>query len=479
MRKTVSRTSSCDSASGAASKRIAATCSKRSKPPAPTCRSISFRRSSPTTTHRKCRYSPNRLRRVGSPARARGDRRSPHRAGLTRGAVDRNGPRFRRQTANYGASARKRARAVGMTSSISSAPWLLRTTCCPAACCDRERFNPPSRFAPRRRAPRNFEPADLDRVAAAVRVGDVARVVDGAADRSATTRVDGTPAIVLFVSRAEKADALAQSARREPSNGSPQSIRSCALRRSDRGALHASGDRRRAANARRGNRADRLVMLFFLHAWRNALIAAISIPASLCAAFAAMWIAGFTIDVLSLMGLSLTIGSSSTIPSSSSKRSRATRSAADGDDAALAGRSELGGVAFAITLVDVAVFAPIAFMSGLVGAVHARVRLDDRLCDLVLAARFVHAHAAAGRALGARRARQPFAGGRRCRGCCARAPCVGSLHAWHGVSSMLSRRRNCASQRSTPFAGYQAAARRPRPIWFGAVAVTVLALVPQ
>ncbi|HEX3369214.1 MAG TPA: efflux RND transporter permease subunit, partial [Candidatus Cybelea sp.] len=43
---------------------------------------------------------------------------------------------------------------------------------------------------------------------ASVRVGDVARVADGSADAAITTRVDGAPAIVLFVSRAENADAL-------------------------------------------------------------------------------------------------------------------------------------------------------------------------------------------------------------------------------------------------------------------------------
>ncbi len=109
-------------------------------------------------------------------------------------------------------------------------------------------------------------------------------------------------------------------------------------------------------------------MLFFLHSWRNALIAAISIPASLCAALAAMWAFGFTIDVLSLMGLSLTIGilvdDSIVILEAIARNAR--RGLAS-DEAALAGRNEIGGAAFAITLVDVAVFAPIAFMSGVVG----------------------------------------------------------------------------------------------------------------
>jgi HAE1 family hydrophobic/amphiphilic exporter-1 len=109
-------------------------------------------------------------------------------------------------------------------------------------------------------------------------------------------------------------------------------------------------------------------MLFFLHSWRNALIAAISIPVSLGAALAAMWMMGFTIDMLSLMGLSLTIGIlvDDSIVIIEAIANNAKRGLA-GDDAALAGRNELGPAAFAITLVDVAVFAPIAFMSGLVG----------------------------------------------------------------------------------------------------------------
>src|SRR5581483_11239636 len=90
---------------------------------------------------------------------------------------------------------------------------------------------------------------------------------------------------------------------------------------------------------------------------------------SILATFAAMWIARFSIDVLSLMGLSLTVGilvdDSIVIIEAIARASRAGLSP---DEAALAGRRELGGAAIAITLVDVAVFAPIALTSGLVGA---------------------------------------------------------------------------------------------------------------
>ena len=205
---------------------------------------------------------------------------------------------------------------------------------------------------------------------ATLRVNDVAHALDGYADDSVISRVDQTRAIVVYVSRAQGEDSLrtiagasaafARLAKRYPL------IRFERLR-SDApyttaaidGVLQTLGE---------GVVLTVLVMLFFLHAWRNAIISAIAIPASLFAAFTAMWIAGFTINVLSLMALSLTIGilvdDSIVIVEAIA---RAAERGLQGDRAALAGRGELGGAAFAITLVDVAVFAPIAFMSGVVG----------------------------------------------------------------------------------------------------------------
>ncbi len=205
---------------------------------------------------------------------------------------------------------------------------------------------------------------------ASIRVGDVATVRDEYEDASVLVAVDGAPALVLSVSRAAGADSLhtiaavknafARLAGTYPlvrftplGDDAPYTVAATD------GVLQTIGE---------GVALTVIVMLFFLHAWRSALVAAISIPASLCAALAAMWAMGFTIDVLSLMGLSLTIGilvdDSIVILEAISNNAR--RGLA-GDDAAVAGRNELGGAAFAITLVDVAVFAPIAFMGGVVG----------------------------------------------------------------------------------------------------------------
>jgi len=111
-----------------------------------------------------------------------------------------------------------------------------------------------------------------------------------------------------------------------------------------------------------------IVIMVFLHAWRNAAVVMIAIPSSLLATFIVMSALHFTIDFVSLMGLSLIIGI--LVDDSIVVLENITRHRDLGDkpfEAALNGRSEIGGAAVAITLVDVVVFLPIAFMSGIIG----------------------------------------------------------------------------------------------------------------
>ncbi|MFN2450145.1 MAG: efflux RND transporter permease subunit, partial [Candidatus Baltobacteraceae bacterium] len=111
-----------------------------------------------------------------------------------------------------------------------------------------------------------------------------------------------------------------------------------------------------------------LVMLLFLHAWRNAIVVMVAIPTSLLATFIMMRAFGFTVDIISMMGLGLTIGI--LVDDSIVVLENITRHRDIGEDAtnaAITGRTEIGNAAIAITLVDVIVFTPIAFMSGIVG----------------------------------------------------------------------------------------------------------------
>jgi len=111
-----------------------------------------------------------------------------------------------------------------------------------------------------------------------------------------------------------------------------------------------------------------VVLMLFLHAWRNALVVMIAIPSSLLSTFIVMKQLHFTLDIVSLMGVSLIIGI--LVDDSIVVLENITRHRDMGQsptEAALSGRGEIGGAAVAITLVDVVVFLPIAFLSGIVG----------------------------------------------------------------------------------------------------------------
>jgi multidrug efflux pump subunit AcrB len=112
-----------------------------------------------------------------------------------------------------------------------------------------------------------------------------------------------------------------------------------------------------------------IVILLFLHLWRNAVVVMIAIPTSILSTFVLMNLFGFHFDFMSLMGLSLIIGI--LVDDSIVVLENITRHRDLGEspvDAAINGRSEIGGAAVAITMVDVVVFLPIAFLSGIVGA---------------------------------------------------------------------------------------------------------------
>jgi hydrophobic/amphiphilic exporter-1 (mainly G- bacteria), HAE1 family len=111
-----------------------------------------------------------------------------------------------------------------------------------------------------------------------------------------------------------------------------------------------------------------VVLMLFLHAWRNALVVLIAIPSSVLSTFIVMKQLHFTLDIISLMGLSLIIGI--LVDDSIVVLENITRHRDLGQspvDSAISGRGEIGGAAVAITLVDVVVFLPIAFLSGIVG----------------------------------------------------------------------------------------------------------------
>ena len=111
-----------------------------------------------------------------------------------------------------------------------------------------------------------------------------------------------------------------------------------------------------------------VLMLMFLKSWRNAVVVMIAIPTSLCVSLAAMKAMHLSLDTISLLAMTLVIGI--LIDDSTVVLENITRHHEDGEDpmpAALHGRSEIGTAAVVITLVDVVVFLPIAFIGGPIG----------------------------------------------------------------------------------------------------------------
>ncbi|MFZ5648286.1 MAG: efflux RND transporter permease subunit [Bacillota bacterium] len=109
-------------------------------------------------------------------------------------------------------------------------------------------------------------------------------------------------------------------------------------------------------------------LLFFLKEWRSMVAVLVAIPTSLISTLFAIYIAGFTFNMMSLMGMALCIGilvDDSIVVLENIHRHM--QMGKDPKKAALEGRIEIGTAALAITLCDVVVFMPIAFMGGMVG----------------------------------------------------------------------------------------------------------------
>lgn len=111
-----------------------------------------------------------------------------------------------------------------------------------------------------------------------------------------------------------------------------------------------------------------LVLYLFLRGWRSSLAVMIAIPMSLIATFFLMYLAGFTFNMMSLMGMSLCIGilvDDSIVVLENIHRYLTM--GYDAETAAEHGRNEIGMAAIAMTLCDVVVFLPIAFMQSTTG----------------------------------------------------------------------------------------------------------------
>lgn len=110
------------------------------------------------------------------------------------------------------------------------------------------------------------------------------------------------------------------------------------------------------------------VMLFFLHSLRSLFFVLVALPVSIIPTFAAMYLLGYSLNIMTLMALSLVVGilvDDSIVVLENIYQH--LEQGSDKEKAALEGRNEIGFTALSITLVDVVVFLPLALSGGMIG----------------------------------------------------------------------------------------------------------------
>jgi len=128
------------------------------------------------------------------------------------------------------------------------------------------------------------------------------------------------------------------------------------------------------------------VVLMFLRSWRATLIAGVSLPLSIIATFFVMWSAGFSLDNLSLMAL--TIGTGFIVDDAIVMIENIVRNIEHGKkplQAALDGAREIGFTVVSLTVSLIAVFIPLLFMTGIVGRMFREFALTLSIAVVISA----------------------------------------------------------------------------------------------
>jgi HAE1 family hydrophobic/amphiphilic exporter-1 len=204
-----------------------------------------------------------------------------------------------------------------------------------------------------------------------VRLADVATVQDGYAEITTRSLRNGNPNVGLSVSRTREAStvAMANAVRAEAEKIAKELPQGTSLEVVQDGGKNAENSLYNVIHALVfGAGLTIFVVYLFLNSWRSTLITALSLPTSVLASFIAVWLCGFSLNFMSLLGLSLAIGV--LIDDAIVVRENIVRHMEMGADritAALVGTKEIGLAVAATTFSIVAVFIPVAFMPGVSG----------------------------------------------------------------------------------------------------------------
>lgn len=223
-----------------------------------------------------------------------------------------------------------------------------------------------------------------------VRVGEVATVREGAADREVVARLDGRDAVELEVYKEADANivTVARAVKAELED----------VRLAEGMTTHTLDDQAAfveaalvdlVTNAALGGLLAVLVTFVFLRDWTATLIISSAIPICLLVTFGVMYMGGTTLNLMSLgglaLGISMVIDSGTVVLENIQNHVDAGKSRLE---AAVAGSGEVAGAVFASVLTGMAVFFPIVFVEGVAGQIFGDLALTvvfSLLTSLVVA----------------------------------------------------------------------------------------------
>lgn len=201
---------------------------------------------------------------------------------------------------------------------------------------------------------------------------DIAEVYDGVAGATAVNHINGRPSVALQIQKQSDANAVDVSKlTRERLTSLEKQYETVGLKfniASDQSIYTLASADAVVFDLGLAVMIVSVVMLLFLHSFRSSMFILVALPSSMIPTFILMSVMGFSLNLMTLMALSLVVGilvdDSIVVLENINRHMEMGKSRWQ---AALDGRAEIGFTALAITLVDVVVFVPLALTQGLIG----------------------------------------------------------------------------------------------------------------
>jgi len=222
---------------------------------------------------------------------------------------------------------------------------------------------------------------------AAVKLTDVGQVLDGVEDKRNLGIVNGQPGVLLFVYKQPGANVV------ETINGVKEALPQITASLPGGIDIKLTGDRSATIRASLSATEETLlvavglvilVVFGFLRSWRATLIPAVAVPISIIGTFSAMYLLGYSLNILSLTAL--IIGTGFVVDDAIVVLENVQRHIEEGKprlQAALIGAREVGFTVISMSLSLIAVFLPILLMGGLVGRIFQEFSVTLSLSILI------------------------------------------------------------------------------------------------